>query len=88
MEGTLEMILAAADELGAVAAIALIEKTLDSMLLGEADEAELLKQTKAATLAMAKRFGKARFAQVASKHTNTVTQLPKYIRDSVDWLRS
>jgi len=34
----------------------------------------------------AKRFGKARFAQVASKHASLATELPAYIRDAVTWL--
>jgi putative ATP-dependent endonuclease of OLD family len=41
-----------------------------------------------AILNTAKRFGKARFAQVASKHANLATELPGYIRDAVTWLIS
>jgi putative ATP-dependent endonuclease of OLD family len=39
-----------------------------------------------AILNTAKRFGKARFAQVASKHVLLATQLPSYVRDAIDWL--
>jgi putative ATP-dependent endonuclease of OLD family len=34
----------------------------------------------------AKRFGKARFAQVLSKHINLAEEMPDYIRNAVDWL--
>jgi len=36
---------------------------------------------------VAKRFGKARFAQITSKYTDDATELPDYIRDAVNWLR-
>jgi putative ATP-dependent endonuclease of OLD family len=39
-------------------------------------------------LKLAKRTGKARFAQIASKHVDQAITLPKYIRDAVDWLVS
>ena len=39
-----------------------------------------------AVLGAAKRFGKARFAQVASKHTLNATEIPDYIRSAVEWL--
>ena len=38
-------------------------------------------------LRVAKRFGKARFAQITSKYTDDATELPDYIRDAVNWLR-
>lgn len=34
----------------------------------------------------ANRCGKARFAQIASRHVNAATELPAYIRQSVEWL--
>ena len=33
-----------------------------------------------------KRFGKARYAQVVSKHIDGATEIPQYIRDAIDWL--
>ena len=36
----------------------------------------------------AKRFGKARFAQVASKHAQVASFLPNYIVEAVEWLQS
>lgn len=37
-------------------------------------------------LRSAKRVGKARFAQVASKHVAAATEIPSYIHDAVKWL--
>ena len=45
-------------------------------------------QLKRRVLNAAKRFGKARFAQVASKHTHLATYLPNYIVEAVEWLQS
>ena len=39
-----------------------------------------------AVLRAAKRFGKARYAQVISKHIGSATEIPQYIRSAVDWL--
>ncbi len=33
-----------------------------------------------------KRFGKARFAQVASKHVDKARGIPEYIKNAVEWL--
>lgn len=41
-----------------------------------------------AVLNTAKRFGKARFAQVASKHVSLATDIPVYIKKAVQWLLS
>lgn len=40
----------------------------------------------ATVLNTAKRFGKARFAQVASRHVAAATDLPDYIRRAIEWL--
>lgn len=39
-----------------------------------------------AILNTAKRFGKARFAQIASKHASLATELPSYISETITWL--
>jgi putative ATP-dependent endonuclease of OLD family len=36
----------------------------------------------------ATRCGKARFAQIASRHASTATEMPAYIRQAVEWLMS
>jgi putative ATP-dependent endonuclease of the OLD family len=38
-------------------------------------------------LRSAKRFGKARFAQVACRHVEQAEKLPKYLVDAIEWLR-
>jgi len=48
--------------------------------------ANALNSLDTAVLNTAKRFGKARFAQVASKHSEHATDLPDYIRHAVQWL--
>lgn len=45
-----------------------------------------LNGAKDAVLRTAKRFGKARYAQVISKHIGGATEIPEYIRNAVDWL--
>jgi putative ATP-dependent endonuclease of OLD family len=37
-------------------------------------------------LRTAKRFGKARFAQVISKHVASATSVPDYVREALNWL--
>jgi putative ATP-dependent endonuclease of OLD family len=43
---------------------------------------------KTRVLSTAKRFGKARFAQLAGRHVAEATELPGYIKSAVDWLRA
>ena len=35
----------------------------------------------------AKRFGKARFAQIAARHADKAEAAPKYLADAAKWLR-
>lgn len=51
-----------------------------------ADDPPDLNAAKNAVLRAAKRFGKARYAQVISKHIDGATEIPQYIRNAVDWL--
>jgi putative ATP-dependent endonuclease of the OLD family len=37
-------------------------------------------------LRTAKRFGKARFAQVTARHSGQAGDLPPYIRQAIEWL--
>ena len=39
-------------------------------------------------LAAAKSAGKARFAQVATRHISLASQVPPYIKNAIDWLKS
>lgn len=89
VEGTLGMLLEAVKEFGAP----VIEKKLmdgwASLALGglQAHEEEALRiELGQAVLNTAKRFGKARFAQVAARHVAKASSLPPYIQQAYDWL--
>ena len=47
---------------------------------------EILKPLRESVLSTAKRFGKARFAQIASRHIQMATVIPKYIAEAAEWL--
>ena len=85
------MLAKAAAELGAsktAPRLVALHDLLKNPLTNATIAAAAKNEAKAATLAMAKRVGKARFAQAASKHTDLATELPNYIRQSVEWLTS
>jgi putative ATP-dependent endonuclease of OLD family len=54
--------------------------------LDENGRRQLLNGLRTTVLNTAKRFGKARFAQVASKYADLAEDIPAYIRDAVNWL--
>ena len=87
--GSLSMFIDATKELQAVKVAAKLEsihlQTDWSMPLSS-NAIDALIEARNIVLATAKRFGKARFAQVASRHVETVTWIPKYISDAIDWL--
>ncbi len=83
------MILAAAHELGATKTYA---KLLQAEVVFSTPGVEKnlrdqwIEFVKATTLLMAKNYGKARFAQVASKHVAKARGLPPYVINAVTWL--
>uniref|UniRef100_UPI0004666A4D ATP-dependent nuclease n=1 Tax=Gluconobacter oxydans TaxID=442 RepID=UPI0004666A4D len=81
IEKNVEWLSKVADELGAPR----LKSDLDlcGIIGGEPDNI-----LKAKVLRTAKRFGKARFAQVAARHVGYAGDLPEYIRAAVDWLRA
>jgi len=81
IEGNLEWLAAVAEELGAPKLQAALEA---EDFVGGNPSNEL----KALVLRTAKRFGKARFAQVAARHAGLATDLPLYIQNAVNWLRA
>ena len=86
---TLDMFIETCRTLGATRITAQLEaakEELDAFIESER-EAELLEECKVKVLNTAKRFGKARFAQVAARFANECTELPSYINDAIDWLR-
>lgn len=60
---------------------------LDDFIEDEREE-ELLEECRDKVLNTAKRFGKARFAQVASRFAGECSELPEYITDAIEWLRA
>lgn len=89
ISGTLSMFAAAALEIGAknvARKLAAGAKKLEGGNLKLDERAAILDPLRASVLSTAKRFGKARFAQIAARHANKATALPKYIRDAIEWL--
>jgi len=85
IDGTLQMFENAAAELGAPQISLLIRTARESL---EAFEEVDLEPIKDKVLNTAKRFGKARFAQLASKHAGLASELPEYIENAINWLRN
>lgn len=77
VDANLGMLGKACSELGAKKIAAKLE---DAEMLGVDDD------VKDGVLRTAKRFGKARFAQVVARHASDAKELPGYITDAVNWL--
>jgi len=89
LEGTLEMFARAADDIGAPTVAKLLRKGAEDLADDglEDDEREtILKPLRKMVLNTAKRFGKARFAQIAARHVDQATSIPKYLTDAAKWL--
>ena len=86
---TLPMLIETVNALGAPQIHQTLTQGLEQLLSGELngdDEVQLRVSLAGAVLNTAKRFGKARFAQVAARYAGTVTELPAYIQDAYEWL--
>lgn len=86
---SLPMFIATCRDLGAPQITAQLEAGLGSLNDGAISVAEantLTAEMGQTVLRTAKRFGKARFAQVASRHADQCGQLPSYIANAVNWL--
>lgn len=86
--GNLEMLARAAAEIGAPIVAARLRQGIAD-LANETDVEErrrILTPLRAAVLNTAKRFGKARFAQIASRHVDAAASIPKYMADAAEWL--
>ncbi len=80
-----------ATDLGAVRIAAALSEASIADILGDQTEeqkAAVLTGLKDSVLSTAKRFGKARFAQVAARNVTEGCELPSYIVDALDWLRA
>ncbi|WFP74649.1 ATP-dependent endonuclease [Mesorhizobium sp. WSM4906] len=88
-QGTLEMFARAADDIGAPTVAKRLRKGAKELLEEDLDEnarTAILNPLRAAVLSTAKRFGKARFAQIAARHVDQATILPTYLVDAANWL--
>ena len=59
---------------------------LEKEELSDTKQQEILNPLRDAVLNTAKRFGKARFAQIAVRHVGQAKTMPKYIYDAAMWL--
>jgi len=87
--GTLPVLAIAAEECGAPRSATRLRRGYQALSNDELDEnarRQLLGDLRTTVLNIAKRFGKARFAQIASKHAHLAEEIPSYIRDAVNWL--
>jgi putative ATP-dependent endonuclease of OLD family len=83
LPGTLAMLKAAIREMGASRAANVIRQLEEEVAAGGQPD---LNPGRDSVLRTAKRFGKARFAQVTSKHVGSATSIPDYIRRALEWL--
>jgi putative ATP-dependent endonuclease of OLD family len=81
----------AADDIGAPVIAQRLRDALTQIQEEELDEAQIrkiLNPLRIAVLNTAKRFGKARFAQIAARHVGQATEIPQYLADAVEWLKA
>lgn len=83
LPGTLAMLKAAIREIGAPRVANTLRRLEEEVAAGRHPD---LNPGKDSVLRTAKKFGKARFAQVISKHVDSATEVPDYIRRALDWL--
>lgn len=87
--GTIPMFAEAAKEVGATRVskrlITILEAREWEFPLSEEAKADII-EARDKVLNTAKRFGKARFAQICTRHVELATWIPKYIQDAIDWL--
>jgi putative ATP-dependent endonuclease of OLD family len=89
IRGTVNMLADASQDVGAPKVAQRLRngiKDLEESKLDETARKALVLSLRDAVLNTAVRFGKARFAQIAARHVEKATGMPKYISDAVDWL--
>lgn len=89
MRGNIEMFEIAASSLGAVTVARQLKRWREELVTldPQSDEVkEIAEKCRVKVLNTAKRYGKARFAQVAARNIASATSIPAYIRHAVDWL--
>jgi len=86
---TLEMFARAADDVGATRVAKTLREglaKLEKEELTDAQQLAIVNPLRDAVLNTAKRFGKARFAQIAVRHVGQASVMPQYIYDAAAWL--
>jgi putative ATP-dependent endonuclease of OLD family len=83
LPGTLAMVKAATREIGAPRVANALQRLEEEVAAGRQPN---LNPGKDRVLRTAKKFGKARFAQIVSKHVASATSAPDYIRSALNWL--
>jgi putative ATP-dependent endonuclease of the OLD family len=89
VEGTLVMLADAADDIGAPTLAKLLRKGIKELGkngLNDDQRKVILEPLRDRVLTTAKRFGKARFAQIVARHVEKATSLPKYLSEAAKWL--
>ena len=90
-EGTLEMFARAAEDSCAPTVANRLREGAESLQdedLDADERSKILAPLRKMVLNTAKRFGKARFAQIAARHADQAEVIPKYVADAVRWLRA
>jgi putative ATP-dependent endonuclease of the OLD family len=86
---TLEMFARAASDVGATTVAKRLREglvKLEKDELSDTKQQAILNPLRDSVLNTAKRFGKARFAQLAARHIGEAKTMPKYIYDAAIWL--
>ena len=89
LPGNLEMFATAADDMEAPAVAKRLRagiKALEDDSLDADARRAILNPLRDTVLNTAKRFGKARFAQIAARHVDKASAVPKYLSEALDWL--
>ena len=89
MPGTLEMLAMASEDIGAPTVAKQLREGAEALTnrgLEDTKRKEISEYLRKKVLNTAKRFGKARFAQIAARHAEKATSIPKYLANAVNWL--
>jgi putative ATP-dependent endonuclease of OLD family len=89
LDGTLEMFARAADDIGAPTVAKRLREGAKSLAENQLDEKgrnKILAPLRKMVLNTAKRFGKARFAQVTARYADQAEVIPQYLADAAKWL--
>jgi len=84
--GMLPVLGRAAEECGATSIAKKIKDGYGLIKSKQKKESEILPALAELVLKTSKRFGKARFAQIASKHIDHAQEIPTYIQEAVTWI--